>query len=238
MLIGILSDGEYGDRAFENIRQVFPCKWILLEAIPRTVILDEYELDIPECDLYISYLRHPDQVLALAELGKPTLLGINFGLGFLKQVQKINPRVLAFPTMCSIEPTTGIPEIDEFARHFGRPIFEVTCHDHTITEVKVLRSSPCGSTHVAEAYLPQKKISPALLQEFAIHVCHECRAPRFGHTCDKEMSGLIHIRALIAGITQSSPINNEATANFIAQVENEYQERLKNKAGQKGTRWP
>lgn len=230
MLIGILSDGEYGDRAFQNISQIFPCKWILLEAIPRTVILDDYELDIPESDLYISYLRHPDQVIALAELGKPTLLGINFGLGFLKQAQQINPKVLAFPTMCSIKPVTGIPEIDEFAQHFGRPIFEVSLKDHTIMEVKVQRSSPCGSTHTAESFLPEKEISPALLQEFAIHVCHECRAPRFGHTCDKEISGLIHIRALIAGITRSSVKVDEATAEFIKQVEKEYQERLKIKS--------
>ncbi|MHA1130448.1 MAG: DUF166 family protein [Candidatus Helarchaeota archaeon] len=230
MLIGIVSDGEYGDRAYENISKVFPCKWIQLESIPRTVILDDYDLDIPECDLYISYLRHPNQVLALSELGKPVLLGINFGLGFLKQAQQINPKVLAFPTMCSIEPTTGIPEIDEFARHFGRPIFEVKIQNNIISEVKVLRSSPCGSTHVAEAYLPQKAVSPTLLREFAIRVCHECRAPRFGHTCDKEISGLIHIRSLITGITQSSPIYDEATSGFISQVENEYQERLKIKS--------
>jgi len=228
MLVGILSDGKYGDRAFENIRKVFPCKWILLEAIPQTVILDDYELDIPECDLYISYLRHPDQVIALAELEKPTLLGISFGLGFLKQVQQINPKIRAFPTMCSIEPITGITEIDKFAQYFGRPIFKISCHNRIITEVKVLRSSPCGSTHIAEIYLSQKKISPALLQDFVIHICHECRAPRFGHTCDKKLSGLIHLHALIAEITRSCSINDEATANFIIQMENEYQEHLKN----------
>jgi len=230
VLIGILSDGEYGERAFENIRQVFPCKWILLEEIPRSIILDDYELDIPECDLYISYLRHPDQVLALAELGQPTLLGINFGYGFLKQAQEINPKVLAFPTMCSIEPVTNIPEIDEFAKYFGRPIFKITLQNRKIMKIEVLRSSPCGSTHVAERYLPQKTVSPTLLQEFAIQICHECRAPRFGHTCDKEISGLIHVKALIDGITHSSPINDEATENFIRQIENEYHKRLKNKA--------
>lgn len=85
-----------------------------------SAILDDYEIDVPECDLYISYLRHPEQVLAAAELGKPILLGISFGDGFLRQVRNINPKVFAFPMMCSGEPVTNVPEIDEFVRHFGR----------------------------------------------------------------------------------------------------------------------
>ena len=85
MKIGILSDGKYGERAFEKISKVFPCEWIQVEEVPPNVILDECELVIPNCDLYLSYLRHPDQVLTLAELEKPTLLGISFGKGFLHQ---------------------------------------------------------------------------------------------------------------------------------------------------------
>ncbi|HUY00223.1 MAG TPA: DUF166 family protein [Candidatus Deferrimicrobium sp.] len=229
MKIGIVTDGKYGDRAYENIKSVFPCEWIQLEEISATVILDDYQLNIPPCDLYISYLRHPDQATALIELGKPTILGISFGPGFLRQVQRTNPKVIAAPTMCSLEPNTNIPEIDEFARHFGRPIFELEVKDNTLHNLKVQRSSPCGSSLVGPKFAEGQTISIPFLQDFAIHVCHECRAPRFGHTCDKEISGIIHIRALITGITQKAEITDKEVLTFINKIGEEYQERTKNK---------
>lgn len=228
MKIGILSDGKYGDQAFENISKIFDCQWIQLEEIPASVILDDYKLDIHDCDLYISYLRHPDQVFALAELGKPTLLGISFGEGFLRQLQVINSKVLAFPTMCSIEPNTNIPEIDEFMRYFGRPIFEVALEDGIFKSIEVKRSSPCGSSKVAPKFLKDSKISVHLLQEFAIRVCHECRAPRFGRTCDKEISGLIHIRALLKSLSETDKSTDKTLLDFMNNVEQEYNIRIKN----------
>ncbi|NHI91065.1 MAG: hypothetical protein EAX96_01095 [Candidatus Lokiarchaeota archaeon] len=226
--LGIVTDGKYGERAFENIREVFECEWILLEEIPASVMLDDdYELDIVDCDLYISYLRHPDQVFALAELEKPTLLGISFGLGFFRQLQEINATVLDFPTMCSVEPITGIPEIDKFAHHFGCPVFETEVEDGLIKKVNVIRSSPCGSSKVGPDYIKGKPISVKTFQDFAIHVCHECRAPRFGQTCDKELSGIIHIRSMVKSIEESYTIENEEVLSFIDNINQEYNNRLK-----------
>ena len=82
-----------------------------------------YNLNIPECDLYLLYIRHPDILLELATLQKPLILGITPGLGLLKQAQGINSRVIGPITMCSLEPNTGIPEIDAFAKYFGKPFF-------------------------------------------------------------------------------------------------------------------
>ena len=62
--IGIISDGKYGDRAYENIKKKFETRWILLPEIPQNMILDnECNFEIPEFDLYISYIRHPDIML-------------------------------------------------------------------------------------------------------------------------------------------------------------------------------
>ena len=158
MKIGVVTDGKYGERAFANFREIFPTEWIQVEEIPSTTILDEYELNIPECDLYISYLRHPDQVIALAEKGKPTILGISFGPGFLKQVQKINSKVIALPTMCSLEPNTKIPEIDELARYFGRLIYKTTYTNGTISEIEGIRCSPCGSSRAGVQFIKGKVI--------------------------------------------------------------------------------
>ncbi|MHA1730442.1 MAG: hypothetical protein ACTSU5_00775 [Promethearchaeota archaeon] len=59
-----------------------------------------------------------------------------------------------------------------------------------------------GIPEVAD-FLLGKPITVKTLQDFALKVCHECRAPRFGHTCDKEVSGIIHILSVIDGLEDS-----------------------------------
>lgn len=226
MKVGILTDGKYGERAFANISTKFPCEWIQLDEVPSNIILDDYELKIPNCDLYISYLRHPDQIFALAELNKPTLLGINFGPGFLRQVQEINTKVLAFPTMCSLEPNTNIPEIDEFAGYFGRPIYDLKLTDGTVTSIVLKRSSPCGSSKAGLEFITGKAVSEEILQDFALHVCYECRAPRFSKTCDKKLAGMIHLRALFANLIISNEFDRKKIQDFIIQIEGEFCSRL------------
>src|SRR5512136_1946360 len=120
MKIGIVSDGKFGDRAFEVIRERFPTEWIP-GPFPQSMIADDVELNIPDCDLYISYVRHPDVALAIIEKQKPVILGVSFGPGFLRQAKENNEDIVAPVTMCSLEDTTWVPEINEYAKVFGRP---------------------------------------------------------------------------------------------------------------------
>ena len=193
--VGLITDGKYGDRAFNNIKKFFTTEWILIPEIPSTIILDDdLNLDIPPCDLYISYVRHPDVILEIAALQKPLILGITPGRGLLKQAQSINQKVLGPRTMCSLKNNTNIEEIDRFAEYFGEPKFTIELsNDLEIMSIKVKRSSPCGSTIKGAEFLQGKKLCRKTLQDFALTICHECRAPRFGHTCDKELAGVIHI---------------------------------------------
>ena len=52
MKIGIISDGKFGDRAYEIIRERFPTEWIMAP-FPQSMIAEDLELNLPECDLYI-----------------------------------------------------------------------------------------------------------------------------------------------------------------------------------------
>ena len=80
--VGVITDGKYGERAYANIKKKFETEWINVPDIPSNVMLDDdIVLDIPECDIYISYARHPDIILELAELQKPLILGILPGAG-------------------------------------------------------------------------------------------------------------------------------------------------------------
>ena len=219
MKIGIVSDGKFGDRAFEVIRERFPTEWIKVP-FPSSPVADDIELNIPDCDLYISYVRHPDVALALIEKQKPVILGISFGPGFLRQAKSINENIVAPVTMCSLEDTTWVPEINEFARVFGRPSFDVTVRDDgTIESFRVIRGSPCGSTVAASAELPGTKLGQEQLQHYGLRICHFCRAPRFGKTCDKELSGLVHVRELVGAINKVSPASGERVRQLIQEME-------------------
>ena len=219
MKIGIISDGKFGDRAYEIIREKFPTEWILITP-PQGMFVDDFELTLPVCDLYISYVRHPDVALAIIEKQKPVILGVSFGPGFLRQAKEINENIIAPPTMCSLEDNTWVPSINEFAKVFGRPSFEVKVQeDGTIDSVRVIRGSPCGSTVAASAELPGTKLSPEQLQHYGLRICHFCRAPRLGKTCDKEVSGLLHIRELVHAISAVSPLAGARVKPFTDEME-------------------
>lgn len=217
--IGIVSDGKFGDRAYEIIRQKFPTIWIPVP-FPSAIIVDDIELDVPDCDLYISYARHPEVILALVEKMKPVILGINPGPGFLRQAKAINENIIAPVTMCSLENNTWVPEINEFAAIFGRPAFDIGIRDDgTIERVRVIRGSPCGSTVAASAELPGTRLSQAQLQHYGLRICHFCRAPRFGKTCDKSLAGLLHICELVHAVRQVSPTAGEQVRQFTEELE-------------------
>ncbi|HSA38268.1 MAG TPA: DUF166 family protein [Methanoregula sp.] len=219
MKIGIVSDGKFGDRAYEIIQEKFPTEWIVAP-FPQSMMVDDLDLPLPECDLYISYVRHPDVALAIIGKQKPVILGVSFGPGFLRQAKAINENIIAPPTMCSLEDNTWVPAINEFAKVFGKPEFEVKVRDDgTIENIRVLRGSPCGSTVAASAELPGTQLSPEQLRHYGLRICHFCRAPRLGKTCDKEVSGLLHIRHLVHAVNGVSPAAGLRVKEFADEME-------------------
>lgn len=197
--IGIVSDGQYGERAFEQIRRRFPTEWILLP-FPSSPVVDEIDLTIPPCDLYISYIRHPDIAMELVKTGVPILLGVNLGLGFINQAREINPAVIGPETMCSLLPNTKFWQINEYAKVFGRPVFYLILDKERVVWCHPLRGSPCGSTDAAAHELNGQQLDMEAVNRFALSICHNCRAPRFGKTCDKEKAGIIHLVELLAAL--------------------------------------
>jgi len=229
--VGVISDGKYGERAFENIKNRFQAFWIKVPDIPLNVILDDdVEMSIPDCDMYISYVRHPDIITQLAELQKPLILGVLPGYGLYEQTKRVNSRVIHAPTMCSLESNTGIDEIDLFTHFYGNPIYNpIINQSGFIEEIEVLRSSLCGSSEAGARFLINKQFNEENLQNFALSVCHECRAPRFGKTCDKEVAGIIHLVSLFDGISSDRYLKlNDNLKQFISGIRNEYKVRKEN----------
>lgn len=226
MKIGIVSDGKFGDRAFEIIREKFPTEWIRTR-YPEGQMVDDFVLTLPECDLFISYVRHPDVALAIIDKLKPVILGVSFGPGFLRQAKGINENVIAPPTMCSLEDNTWVPEINEFAKVFGRPLFDVKVQeDGMIDSIRVIRGSPCGSTVAASAELTGTHLNPEQLRHYGLRICHFCRAPRLGKTCDKEVAGLLHIRELARAVSAVSPAAGAKVKLFTDETEKIIEQKL------------
>ena len=201
--IGVISDGKYGERAFENIQKVFPTTWILVPFYESNFFLDDdINLEIPECDLYISYVRHPDIILEIAALNKPLILGVLPGYGLYRQAFNLNSNTIHAPTMCSLEGDFGIPEVDLFLTKFGKPKYKsIVDESSNFKEIKIKRSSLCGSSLAGAKFLEKKRLNINNLQQFALSICHECRAPRFGRTCDKEVAGVIHLVSLLESLS-------------------------------------
>lgn len=227
MKIGIVSDGKYGDRAFEVIRETFPTEWIRVPPIREPVDGDP-ELTLPECDLYISFVCHPDLARAIIRKKRPVILGVRFGPGFLRQAKSWNADIVAPVSLCSLEDTTWVPAINAFAKVFGKPSLEAVVRDNrTFGSVRVIRGSPCGSTAAACAELAGKEICPDEIRHFGLRVCHFCRAPRFGKACDMELTALIHVRELIRAIDAASPAAGERIREIADEMDSVLQEKMR-----------
>lgn len=226
MKVGVISDGKYGERARENVRKRFKVEWILVD-FPSSQVVDELELELPPCDLYLSYVRHPDVALEVASRGVPTLLAVSFGEGFLRQAMEKNPRVLAPPTMCSLEGNTGVKAFDEFARFFGRPKFGLEVEDGRITKVELLRESPCGSTAEASSTLRGKPASPDTVRYFGLRVGQNCRAPAFGRTCDRELAEVVQAREFARALVETGAVQAEEFEALVREMEERYAQREK-----------
>ncbi len=180
----LLSDGQFGDRAVETIKQKFDdVSMVLVEPRDAREIIDEYEFPpgvrerLHACDLIISYVRHPDINLELAGICKPLLIAIDQGRGLLQQARDINPATFMPSTMCHLEPVTGIEAIDEFAGTYGLPRYEISldASGTRIASARTAAESPCGATRRSLPLLANVPIMPETLNAFAINIAQECR---------------------------------------------------------------
>jgi len=128
--------------------------------------------------------------------------------------------------MCSLEDNTGVREFDEFAKFYGKPKFEVKLDGGKFSQIDLLRESPCGSTRGAANDIIGVPLSEEMLQFFALRVCHYCRAPRFGRTCDKEFSGILHIHELTNSIRKTAGSSWNIISAYANEIEKMYEQKL------------
>jgi len=212
--VAIVTDGPYGERAYENIKKEFETNFIELEP-PIGTFVDDLEVpeDILDCiasaNIVITYVLHPDLTLELVEQLHDKvdwiIVGAWRGEGFKQQVTRFG-NVTAPDNMCDLE-ENGNPVFDEFVSKFGRPIIRMNCQGDRVVDIEVIRCSPCGATSfVAEEMVGQE--TKDLSIKAGLRVQHyPCRAPKIRlfaeDECKKELAANLHRDAFEDGIERT-----------------------------------
>ena len=174
--IGVIMRGKYGLRLIENIKNNSCFKVSSLE-IPESLpdfIEEPAEfvkgLNLDKTffsnDLIIAYIIHPDLTPEIVRIagengvnaviiaggaakagGSDELLNMSKKYGIYIEIHEI---------CCDIGLSSNLI-VTEFASFFGRPKIQITTKDGRISNLKVIRGAPCGSTwHMAKNLLGSK----------------------------------------------------------------------------------
>ena len=204
--VAIATDGPYGERAYDCIGKEFDTDFVELEQ-PVSMFADEIEIPedalkrLENADILITYVTHPDLTLDLVELIHDkvewVIVAAWRGEGFKNQLERLG-NVTCPENMCDLQ-ESGNPVFDEFVSKFGRPIVEIELENDKVKEIKVLRSSPCGSTFFVAEEMIGKNLEDLPIKAGLKIQNYPCRAPKMrlfsDDECKKEMAANFHKEA-------------------------------------------
>ncbi len=196
---------------------------------------DEVEDAIKRSDLLILYVRHPDVVYEICTRGKPTILAINLGLGFLNQVKVEYPNVIMPISMCNALPDTGIKVIDNYFDKFGTPIYKIELDYNEnkvplVRDISLLRESPCGASEASINLIKGQEVTPKTLNAFGLNVRQECREPVsliLSRDLMSESSGVQHLIKILEAIEKEDPslfLPETPLGNYLTEMRKDYNE--------------
>jgi len=85
---------------------------------------------------------------------------------------------IVFPTpFCSLTVKYSDNKyVVDFAEYFGKPSLEINCENGIITDVTVMRSSPCGNTNYVAENLIEAEVDKAEEESALLHQYYPCLA--------------------------------------------------------------
>lgn len=201
----VVTDGPYGDRTFDTIREDFETVFFELDE-PNSMFMDEVEVpdsiltELKSADLVISYILHPDLVLEMVEQIHEDVEWIIVaawrGEGLKNQLEAFG-NVSCPDTMCELE-ENGDPVYDEFVSKYGKPVVEIQLEGNKVKDVHVIRSAPCGSTHYVSREMVGEDVNNLPTRAGLKVQLFPCRAPKlrlFVDECKKGLASNFHSKA-------------------------------------------
>ncbi|AEF96699.1 DUF166 domain-containing protein [Methanotorris igneus] len=220
MKIGILSEGKYGERAYNVIGKKFNCDFIKVKYSGE---FDDIEIDkdvlekLKDYDLFITYTTNPDLtyelVRQISKINKNAfvIVGAWKGGGFKKQLESFG-NAFCPDLMCEIDEDVlknyidKFPQLKGFLKYFGRPKVKIKCIDDKIKDIEILREAPCGSTSETLKEFIGKEFNENTLKNIGLRVQHFCRASKIrlfvDNECKKIKAGEIIVQSVKEGINQ------------------------------------
>lgn len=201
----VVTDGPYGDRTFDTIREDFETVFLELDE-PNSMFMDEVEVpdsiltELKSADLVISYILHPDLVLEMVEQIHEDVGWIIVaawrGEGLKNQLEAFG-NVSCPDTMCELE-ENGDPVYDEFVSKYGKPVVEIQLEGNKVKDVYVIRSAPCGSTNYVSREMVGEDVNNLPTRAGLKVQLFPCRAPKlrlFVDECKKGLASNFHSKA-------------------------------------------
>ena len=214
--VAVVSDGKYGDRAYENIKRKFPCEYIVLKYRGNfeDIEIDKKTLNkIKNFHILITYLRDPDLTYTLIEemdtekLDKNPfiIVGIWKGEGFKRQVERFK-NVVCPDLLCNLDEEylkdkiEMYPQLREFLRYFGKPKVDIYLNKDIIKNIVVIRDSPCGAVSRTLQEFLGERIDEDTLRRMGLRVQHFCNAGKFKPFSERECKKVKVGKILLEGI--------------------------------------
>ncbi|WP_456371593.1 DUF166 domain-containing protein [Methanocaldococcus sp.] len=221
----VVTDGVYGYRIQETVNSFGKKnKFIGIYKIekPQDIIVDEIELPeeliekFKEADILLVYTQHPDntyEVCRNAREKNPNIAIIVAtcnGEGQKKELSKFD--AICPEEMCLLDENmvggliNKYPKLKEFLEEFGSPKVEVYIKNNKVEEVKVIRTSICGSTLFMAKLMKGLEVND--IEEFSKksamfiqrYPCVAGKIKLFKKECKKQKALDIHRKAILNGI--------------------------------------
>jgi hypothetical protein len=202
----VLYQGHYGERLLKHISRFAPTSWSVEawrapSDLPPVIDapLTFLPLDLPGADLVLSV----GEVASMAQLVPSVVertgarsvivpadnaawLPDGLARQLCSQLAEVGVTAVCPKPFCSLtENIYNVGEhrvsyddrwIAEFARHFGRPVLEVSCEAGKITDVEVMRDTACGSARAVARGLVGEGVGGAVQRAGLLHHHSPCSA--------------------------------------------------------------
>lgn len=218
--IAIVSEGKYGNRAYEVIGKKYNCDFIKIKYSGEfeDIEIDKNQLkELEKYDLFITYTINPDLtyelVYQISKINKNAfvIVGAWNGEGFKNQLESFG-NAFCPDLMCEIDEEVlkdyveKYPQFKEFLKYFGRPKVKIYLEDNKIKDIEVLSEGPCGSTSETLKEFVGKEFNENTLTDIGLRVQHFCRAGKLRvfveKECKKTKAGKILVDAVKKGLVQ------------------------------------
>ncbi|WP_292461863.1 DUF166 domain-containing protein [Methanolobus sp.] len=214
-IIGIITRGKYGKRLIETVLERTSLG-VVHTAVPEKLpgfiddpeeFLGELALDnaVFGTDIMITYSLHPDLTAAIAErAGKNGVRALIVPGGAAKapirELEQISGKYGMYIEVEDICCTlSDNPAIYEFSSELASPVLNIETDNGKVSDVKVIRGAPCGSTWQMAKELIGTKIEDAPARAGLLIQQYPCRA----------------VRGTLGGIHQSAEIHKTAVEKAL-----------------------